>query len=100
MEQCKSTQGRICLIIDNFSREIFSEDITYDLFMRLGHHKGVGTIVSVHTGARSKHPGRWHSLIVSNANYFVLFKNIANRASIGMTSKAIFPTERIFWLDV
>ena len=49
MEQCESTQGAICLIIDDFSREIFSEDITYDLFTCLSHHKGVGTIVSMHT---------------------------------------------------
>ena len=96
MEQTESTQGRILLIIDDFSREIFSESITYDLFTRLSSHKGVDSAVSVHIGTGSKHPGRWYSLIFNNANYFVIFQNIANRASIGMTSKSIFPYGKNF----
>ena len=90
-EQAEATPGRLLLIIDDFSQEIFSTDLVYALFTRLSSHRAIDTCISLHQGVASKSPGRWYSLIFQNCNYLVLFRNIANRASIGEISKRIFP---------
>ena len=92
MEQADSTSGKLLLIVDDFSQELFNNDLTYKLFTRLSSHGSISSIVSVHQGIKnSKTPGKWYSLILNNCNFLVLFRNIANRAAIGRISSDIFP---------
>ena len=95
-EESTATNGRLLLIIDDFSLEIFSTDLVYQLFTRLSSHSAIDTCISLHQGATSKSPGKWYSLISNNSNFLVIFRNIANRASIGELSKRIFPYGKNF----
>ena len=95
-EEAEVTTGRILLIVDDFSQELFSSNIVYQLFTRLSSHSAIDTCVSIHQGAASKTPGKWYSLIFNNSNFFVIFRNIANRAAIGELSKKIFPYGKNF----
>ena len=91
LETAEFTSGRLLLIIDDFSQEVFSTDLVYQLFTRLSSHRQIDTCISVHQGSATKSPGKWYSLIFQNCNYLVLFRNIANKAAIGEISKRMFP---------
>ena len=91
LEAAEFTSGRLLLIIDDFSQEVCSTSLVYDLFTRLSSHRQIDTCVSVHQGSASRAPGKWFSLILQNCNFLVLFRNLANRAAIGEISKRMFP---------
>ena len=96
-EQAEAANGPTLLIIDDYSQELFATDLVYKLFTRLSSHgTGKSTVVSVHQTLGSKTPGKWNSLIFSNSNFFVIFRNIANKAAIGELSKRIFPYGKNF----
>ena len=96
-EQAEAANGPTLLIIDDYSQELFATDLVYKLFTRLSSHgTGISTVVSVHQTLGSKTPGKWNSLIFSNSNFFVIFRNIANKAAIGELSKRIFPYGKNF----
>ena len=96
-EEAEVTSGRILLIVDDFSHELFSTNLVYKLFTRLSSHgAGIDTCVSIHQGVTSKSPGKWQSLIFDNSNFFVIFPIISNRAAIGELSKKIFPYGKNF----
>ena len=97
MGQADDTVGKILLVVDDFSQELFSNDLTYKLFTRLSSHGGIDSVVSVHQGVKSaKTPGKWYSLILNNSNYIVIFRNLSSRGSIGKMSADIFPYGRNF----
>ena len=96
MEHKESTHGRILLIIDDFSREVLSDNLTYDLFTKLSTHKGLDSVVSIHLGVSSKSPGRWYPVICDNSNFITIFNNIANRNGISSMSNRIFPRGKNF----
>ena len=90
--EADSIPGKKLLIFDDFSQEVFNNDLTYQLFTRLSSHGSIDTCISLHQGVKSsKSPGKWYSLIFNNANFLVFFRNIANRAAIGRISSDIFP---------
>ena len=90
--EADSTPGKCLLVVDDFSQELLSSDLTYKLFTRLSSHGSIDTCVSIHQGVKStKTPGKWYSLVFSNCNFFVLMRTIANRASLGKISSDIFP---------
>ena len=92
LAQADSSKGKVLLIVDDFSQELFNNDLTYQLFTRLSSHGSIDSCVSLHQGIKSaKTPGKWYSLIFNNCNFLVLFRNIANRAAIGRISSNIFP---------
>ena len=91
MTEADSTLGRRLLILDDFSQEFFSSELTYKLFTRLSSHGSIDSCISVHLGMKSSKSGKWTNLIFSNCNFLVLFRNIANRAAIGRFSSDIFP---------
>ena len=96
-EEAEATDGPILLIVDDFSQELFATDLVYKLFTRLSSHgTGISTLVSVHQSLASKSPGKWQRLIFDNSNFFVIFRQIANRAAIGELSKKIFPYGKNF----
>ena len=91
-EQAQSTEGRIMLFVDDYSQEAFDNPIMYQLFTRLSSHKRTDTMISLHVGAgASKTAGKWFSLVKQNCNFLVIFRNLANRASIDHLSQSIFP---------
>ena len=64
LEEAEAIDGRILLIVDDYSQELFSTDLVYKLFTRLSSHGcGVDSLVSVHQKMASKTPGKWFSLI-------------------------------------
>ena len=92
LAEADSTPGKSLLIFDDFSQEVFNNDLTYQLFTRLSSHGRIDSCISLHQGVKSsKSPGKWYSLIFNNANFLVFFRNIANRAAIGRISSDIFP---------
>ena len=95
-EEADATSGRILLIVDDFSQEMFSTSLVYRLFTRLSSHNGIDTCISLHQGAASKAFGKWYTLVQQNSNFLVLFRNIANRAAIGKISQQIFPRSKNF----
>ena len=59
-EEANATAGRVLLIVDAFSPEMFSTDLVYRLFTRLSSHGiGIDTCLSLHQGAASKAFGKW-----------------------------------------
>ena len=95
-EEMAVTDGRILLVIDHFSAEVFSTNLVYQLFTRLSSHADVLTCISLHQGVTSKSPGKWHGLVFNNSNFFVIFRNLGNEASIGEISKKMFPYGKNF----
>ena len=92
LAQADDSRGKVLLIVDDFSQELFNNNLTYQLFTRLSSHGSIDSCVSVHQGIKSaKTPGKWYFLIFNNCNFLVLFRNIANRAAIGRISSDIFP---------
>ena len=92
LAEVDTTPGKTLLILDDFSQEVFNNDLTYQLFTRLSSHGGIDSCISLHQGVRSsKSPGKWYSLIFNNSNFLTLFINLANRAAIGRLSSDIFP---------
>ena len=92
LAEADATSGKTLLVIDDFSQEVFNNDLTYQLFTRLSSHGRIDSCVSLHQGVKSaKSPGKWYSLIFNNSNFLCLFRNIANRAAIGRLSSEIFP---------
>ena len=95
-EQADATDGQLLLIIDDFSQEIFSSPITYSLFTKMSSHNRIHSCISLRMGTSSAKPGKWHSLVMQNYNFLVIFGNIANRAAIGEMSQRIFPYSKNF----
>ena len=96
-EEAETANGRILLIVDDFSQELFATNLVYKLFTRLSSHgTGIDTCVSIHQRMGAKTPGKWYSLIFDNSNFFVIFPTIANRAALGELSKKIFPYGKNF----
>ena len=92
LAEADSTPGKTLLILDDFSQEVFNNDLTYQLFTRLSLQGAINTCISLHQGVKSsKTPGKWYSLIFNNCNFLVLFNNLANRAGTGRLSSDIFP---------
>ena len=84
--------GRILLQVDDFSQQITNDRLVYDLFSKYASHNSISTIIVLHQGMKSqKSSGNFASLIRSNCNFLVIFRNLANRAAIGEMSKVIFP---------
>ena len=95
-EQADATDGNVLLVIDDFSQEIFSSPLTYNLFTKMASHHRIHSCTSLHMGTSSAKPGKWYSLIMQNYNFLVLFRTISNRASIGELSRRIFPYGKNF----
>ena len=96
-EEAEATKGPILLIIDDYSQELFSNDLVYKLFTRLSTHgTGISTCVSIHQNINAKTSGKWYNLIFGNSNFFVVFRSLANRAAIGELSKKVFPHGKNF----
>lgn len=84
--------GPVLFVVDDFSAEFFATDVAYQLFTRLATHKSIHSCLAVHsTGGQSKQRGKWYSLIFQNANYLVIFRNLADRLSTSQLSSRIFP---------
>ena len=96
-EEAEAANGRILLIVDDFSQELFSTNLAYKLFTRLSSHgTGIDSLVSIHQRMGSKSSSKWYSLMFDNSNFFVIFPNIANRSATGELSKKIFPYGKNF----
>ena len=90
----ESAQGRerILVFIDDFSDQVFSQKVTTQLFTRLSSHQQIDTVIGLHHGITSKQAGGNNSgMIWNSANVIILFRSLANRASIGFLSTKIFP---------
>ena len=89
LEIADSTDGRVLTFIDDFSRESLASDLVYSLFTKFSTHRSCDVCLSLHIGSSSS--GKWYQAVHNNSSFIVLFRNISNRSSIGMISKAIFP---------
>ena len=98
-EQADATDGNVLLIIDDFSIEIFSSSLTYNLFTKMSSHNRIHSCTSLHMGTSSSRPGKWYSLIMQNYNFLVIFHNIANRAWESSPAPS-FRMAGTSWLDV
>ena len=90
----ESNQGRERLLcfIDDFSDQVFSQKVTTQLFTRLSSHQQIDTVIGLHHGITSKQAGGKNSgMIWNSANVIILFRSLANQASIGFLSTKIFP---------
>ena len=92
LEHADSANGeKILLIIDDFSVQIFTDDLVYDLFTRLSSHRSIDSCISLHQGANTaKTRGKWYPLILNNSNFLVLFRSIY-RAGTAQISSSVFP---------
>ena len=81
---------RILIIIDDFSESVFSQDVTVKLFIKLSSHANTDIIVATHSGIKSS-SGKHFSIVWNSANVIVLFRSLADRASIGFLSQRMFP---------
>ena len=85
-----ATNGKILLMVDDYSMEIMADPLVYQLFTRLSSHSKIDTCISLHQGTKSG-TGKFYPLVNENASFVVQFRNIANREAIGMMSRKIFP---------
>ena len=81
---------RILIIIDDFSESVFSQDVTVKLFIKLSSHANTDIIVATHSGIKSS-SGKHFSIVWNSANVIVIFRSLADRASIGFLSQRMFP---------
>ena len=85
-----ATNGRLLLMVDDFSMEIMADPLVYKLFSRLSSHSSIDTCLSLHQGTKSG-TGKFYPLVNENANFKVQFRNISNREAIGIMSRKMFP---------
>ena len=90
-EIAETTPLRICIYIDDFSLEAFSNDLVYQLFCKMSTHNGIDAVVSVHSASNGKNQGKWYQAVFEKCNFLVLFRSLSNRSSVGEQSKKIFP---------
>ena len=92
LQHAEVTRGRILIFFDDFSQQLFSTDLIFHLFTRLSSHQSIDSCVTLHQGlSAGKAAGRWHDLVFSNANFLVIFQNIADRQAVSTMSRRIFP---------
>ena len=94
-QHAESTAGRILLFFDDFSQQVFSTNLIFELFTRLSSHQRIDSCITLHLGlSTGKAAGKWHNLVFSNCNFLVIFQNIADRQAVSTMSKRIFPFGR------
>ena len=91
-EESEHGSQHLLCFIDDFSDQVFSQNVTTQLFCRLSSHQQIDTVIGLHHGITSKQAGGKNSgMIWNSANVIVLFRSLANRASIGFISTKMFP---------
>ena len=83
-------EEKILIFIDDFSENVFSQDVTVKLFIKLSSHSSTDVVVATHSGIKSS-SGKHFSTVWNSANTIVLFRSLADRASIGFLSQRMFP---------
>ena len=83
-------EQRLLVFIDDFSENVFSQDVTVKLFIKLSSHANTDIAVATHSGIKSS-SGKHFSIVWNSANTIVLFPTLADRASIGFLSQRMFP---------
>ena len=93
----ESGQGsqRLLVFIDDFSDQIFEQNVAIQLFLRLSSHQGIDTVCALHH-ASAKSGGKNYGPIWNSANVIVLFRSLADRAHIGALSRKMFPYSQNF----
>ena len=90
-QESNNFSTRLLIFLDDFSESCFSEDVTVKLFIKLSSHKNADIVCAIHHGLASKQAGKHFSMVWNSANVVVLFRTLADRASIGHLNRKFFP---------
>ena len=83
-------EQRLLIFIDDFSENVFSQDVTVKLFIKLSSHANTDIVVATHSGIKSS-SGKHFSIVWKSAYTIVLFPTLSDRPSIGFLSQRMFP---------
>ena len=89
-QESNNGELHILIVVDDYSESVFSQDLTVKLFIKLSSHANTDIVVATHSGLKSS-SGKHFSIVWNSANVIVLFRSLADRASIGFLSQRMFP---------
>ena len=89
-QESNNGELHILIVVDDYSESVFSQDVTVKLFIKLSSHANTDIVVATHSGLKSS-SGKHFSIVWNSANVIVLFRSLADRASIGFLSQRMFP---------
>ena len=75
------------ILVKNCSKNLV---LIVKLFIKLSSHANTDIVVATHSGIKSS-SGKHFSIVWNSANTIVLFRTLADRASIGFLSQRMFP---------
>lgn len=86
-----SQDHKKCLLfIDDFSEQLFANNLLPLIFTRLSSHSNVDCVVSCHVSFGSR-LGKFFSMITQSVNVLVLQNSRADRQTLAMMSRKMFP---------
>ena len=89
-QESNNGELHILIVVDDYSESVFSQDVTVKLFIKLSSHANTDIVVATHSGLKSS-SGKHFSIVWNSTNVIVLFRSLADRASIGFLSQRMFP---------
>ena len=89
-QESNNGELHILIVVDDYSESVFSQDVTVKLFIKLSSHANTDIVVATHSGLKPS-SGKHFSIVWNSANVIVLFRSLADRASIGFLSQRMFP---------
>lgn len=86
-----SQQHQKCLLfIDDFSEQLFVNNLLPLIFTRLSSHSNIDCVVSCHVSFGSR-LGKFFSMITQSVNVLVLQNSKADRQTLALMSRKMFP---------
>ena len=89
-QESNNGEDHLLVTIDDFSENVFAQDVTVKLFTKMSSHSNTDTVVCVHSAIKSG-IGKHFSIVWNSANTIVLFRSLDDSASIGFLSQRMFP---------